>query len=114
MEELIKIVSNDLFVDTEELRKIIVGEWQSEELYRYFHSRGYRGKDLYESILSEVDNYMDDIFYAFVENARKKLGRPSAPIDTFYDKYPKSDVRSIGFEIMDKLSFIGERSLSKI
>ena len=107
MEELIKIVSNDICIDTEELRKIVVDEWQSEELYRHYHKHGYRGKDLYRAILSELDDYIDDISYANLDNARKKLGRPNVGIDTFYDKYPKSDVRSIGFEIVNKLTFIG-------
>ena len=110
MEEYIKIVSNDLYVDTEELRKIIANEWQ--ELYTHYYNQGSRGKDLYRSILGELEDYMDNIIDAIVDNARKKLGRPNAPLDWCFDRHPKSDVRSIGFEIVE--SYHRHQNLSKI
>ncbi len=104
MEEPIKIVANNICIDIEELRRLIVDKWQSGELYRFYYNQGNRGELLYNFILDDLDDYVDGIYYAMNEKAKKDLGRPNSNLDWYYDKYPKSDVRSIGFEVFEKLS----------
>ncbi len=104
MEEPIKIVANNICIDIEELRKIIIAEWQSGELYKLNYNQGNRGEILYSLILDDLGDHMDGIRYTLNEKAQKELRRPNANLDWYYDKYPKSDVRSIGFEVYEKLS----------
>ena len=104
MEEKIKIVENGICVDVEKLKKIIIDKWQSGRLYRDEYNLGHRGELLYTFILSELDDHIDGLYYETKEKAQKKFGKPNARLD-WSDTYPKSDVRSIGFEVINKLSF---------
>lgn len=100
MEERIKIVDNNICVDIEQLKKIITDDWQ--EFYKFYYQKGYRGEYLYKLILDEIANYADGLSYKTEENAQKFLGRPKDSLD-WDDLYPKSDVRSIGFEVLNLL-----------
>ncbi len=103
MEERIKIVENGICVDIEKLKKIIVDEWQSGRFYRDEYNRGYRGELLYNFILSELEDHVDGLLYEMRTKAQKELDRSGAMLD-WTDEYPRSDLRSIGFEVADKLS----------
>lgn len=104
MEERIKIVENGICVDIEKLKKIIIDEWQSGRLYKDEYNRGYRGELLYSFILSELEDHVDGLRYEMITQAQKKLGLPEAMLE-WSDEYPKTDVRSIGFEVVTKLGF---------
>jgi len=107
MEERIKIVDNDICVDIEQLKKIITENWQ--EFYRFYYQNGYRGEDLYMRILNEIADYADGLSHETVEKAQKRLGRPNEHLD-WSDLYPKSDVRSIGFKVLNFLETIWPKS----
>jgi hypothetical protein len=110
MEEKIKIVENGICIDIEKLKKIIVDEWQSGRLYRDEYNRGYRGELLHHFILSELDDHVDGLVWETKRKAQKELGlSEEARLDWWLDsyRYPKSDVRSIGFEVIDKLRSSG-------
>lgn len=103
MEERIKIVENGICVDIEQLKRIITDEWQ--EFYRFYYNQGHRGEDLYKAILGDIADYADGLSYETEENAQKSLGRPNDSLD-WYDLYPKSDVRSIGFAVLNFLESV--------
>lgn len=103
MEERIKIVENNIRVDVEKLKKIIIDDWQSGRFYNEEYNRGHRGEYLYIFVLDDLVDYLDGLIYEMKTSAQKKLGKPNARLD-WKDEYPKSDVRSIGFEVVRKLS----------
>jgi len=47
MEEKIGIVKNQIEIDKDELKRIIIEEWQSGNLFEMFYSHGFRGEDLF-------------------------------------------------------------------
>ncbi len=104
MEEIIKIVENGICVDIEKLKRIIIDEWQSGRFYKDEYNRGYRGEKLHHFILSELDDHVDGLVWEMRTKAQKELGFPEAMLD-WSDEYPRSDVRSIGFEVVKKLLF---------
>jgi len=104
MKETIKIVENNITINVEQLKKIIMDKWQSGVLYRFYYNQGARGEQLYKRILEEIDDYADQVHYEVEENAQKRFGKPNVKLD-WGDKYPKSDVRSIGFEVLSMLTF---------
>ncbi|MDR3551338.1 MAG: hypothetical protein P4L31_08035 [Candidatus Babeliales bacterium] len=106
MEERIKIVENGICVDIEQLKKIIIDEWQSGRFYRDEYNRGHRGELLYRFVLGELSDYVDGLKYETERKAQEKLKKPEARLDWF-EEYPKSDVRSIGFEVLKFLLFVG-------
>lgn len=106
MQETINIVKSGISVDIEKLKKIILDEWLSGDWYNYCYNRGYRGENLYRFILTHLTSYADAILDELVDEARKKLNHPNAYFDC-RDNYPKSDVRSIGFEVLLFLERIG-------
>jgi hypothetical protein len=75
-------------------------------LYKDEYSSGHRGELLYRFILSELSDYIDGLIYETEEKAQKKLGKLKARLD-WSDEYPKSDIRSIGFEVLKFLLFVG-------
>lgn len=105
MEEKMKIVENGICIDIEQLKKFIIDEWQSGNLYRTNYSKAARGETLYRFILNDIDDFADDLVYETETKAQKELGLPGARLGWWLNKYryPKSDVRSIGFEVIDKL-----------
>ncbi len=58
---------------------------------------------LYGFILSELEDHVDGLLYEMRTKAQKVLGLSDAMLD-WTDEYPRSDVRSIGFEVARKLS----------
>jgi len=103
MEERIKIVENGICVDIEQLKKIITEEWP--EFYKFSHEQGIRGEDLYASILDDIADSADGLSHETTKNAQKRLGRLEARLD-WYDLYPKTDVRSIGFAVLNFLECV--------
>ncbi len=103
MEERIKIVDNGICVDIEQLKKIITDDWQ--EFYRFYYQKGYRGEDLYRTILGEIADYANGLAFRTESDAQKKLARPNDRLD-WSDSYPKSDVRSIGFKVLNFLETV--------
>lgn len=106
MEEKIEIVKNNICIDIQKLKDIILNKWQSGEFYKKEYDRGHRGELLYGLILSELSDYVDGLRYETERIAQKQLRKSEARLD-WRDEYPKSDVRSIGFEVLKKLLFVG-------
>jgi len=104
MKEKIKIVENGIYIDIEQLKKIIISAWQSGNLYKANYAQGIRGESLYRVILSDLDDLVDEFIYETKMKIQKKLGLSKARLDWWLDRYPKSDARSIGFEVVDKLT----------
>lgn len=69
MEERIKIVDNGICVDIEQLKKIITDKWH--DLNKYYYKQGYRGDDLYRTILGEIADYADGLAYRSTKTIRK-------------------------------------------
>lgn len=109
MENKIKIVENNICVDIQEIKKIIIDEWLSGEFAKFAYEQGFREEDLYKSILEDIAAYANDLSYKIRVNTQEKLGRPNDMLD-WYDLYPKSDVRSIGFEVLNFLDSIVPKS----
>ena len=99
MQERITIAESGTSVDIEKLKKIIIDEWQSGSLYRFYYDRGHRGEGLFEFILGDLADYTDTVLDQIVNEVRKKLNFPHAYLDCL-ENYPKSDIRSIGFEVL--------------
>jgi len=109
----IKLVETGLSVDIEELKKIIIDEWQSGNLYKFYYDQGVRGNDLYWYILDDLSDYADNLFDEIETGAQKSLGCSGVPLD-LYETYPKSDVRSIGFSVLNFLEFAWTKSPEEI
>jgi hypothetical protein len=92
------IIVDNMFVDVKELKKII-HKWQSGEFYNFHYNQGLRGEKLYELILATIDYHADVIESKIIEKAQKKFGSNVC----LNWSYPKSDIRSIGFEVLDLL-----------
>lgn len=102
MQKWIKIVDTGIGVDVEKLKKIIIDEWQSGELYKCYYNQGSRGGQLQHDILVGLMILAEPIQEEIHEEAVKKSGDSGAATDWTY-KYPRSDIRSIGFEVLSKL-----------
>ncbi len=91
----IKSATKSISVDIEKLKKIVIGEWQSGKLYKFYYEKGDRGVNLYRSILAGIAEYAEDLGDEITENSNLDL-------DECLDKaiYPKSDIRSIGLEVL--------------
>lgn len=113
MEETIKIVENNISIDIEKLKKIIVDEWQSGNLYRFYYDQGVRGNDLYWYILDDLSDYADILYNEIEKNAQQSLGRPDIALD-IYETYPESDKRSIAFSVLNFLEFAWTKSPEEI
>jgi hypothetical protein len=113
MQETINIVESHISVDIEKLKKIIIDEWQSGELYKSIYNRGHRGKDLFKLILSDLADSADVIEDAIELETQKKLNRPTIRLE-WQDTYPKSDVRSIGFEVLNLLAGAWSKSIEEL
>ncbi|MDR3550962.1 MAG: hypothetical protein P4L31_06120 [Candidatus Babeliales bacterium] len=103
MQKWINIVDTGIGVDIEQLKKNIIDEWQSGELYRFYYNQGRRGGDLQHSILTELMILVEPIEEEIHEEAVRRSGDPEAATN-WIDKYPRSDIRSIGFEVLEKIS----------
>lgn len=99
MQERITIAESGISVDVEKLKTLIVDKWQSGRLYNHYYNNGSRGESLFSSILNELTDYADGIFYEIINETRKKFNFPNAYLDCL-ENYSKSDVRSIGFQVL--------------
>jgi len=90
-----KLVAKDIYIDFEKIKRVIIDEWQSGELYRFYYEQGDRGECLYQSILAEIAHYANDIADEIRENANL-----AADECLDWTAYPKSDKWSIIFEIL--------------
>lgn len=91
-----------IYIDINELKNIIIGKWESGELYRRFYDEGFRGEVLYSDILATLAGYVDDLED---ESIRKAYERGvSYDYLRLYNLYPKSDTRSIGIVVSILLS----------
>jgi hypothetical protein len=106
MKKTINIVENNIFVSTEKLKRIIIDKWQSGHLYNYLSNQGFRGEDLYKFILDDLSDYANGLSYETEYKAQKQLNRPDECLN-WYDMYPKSDIHSIGFEVLRLLENVG-------
>lgn len=102
MQPWVNIIDTGVGVDIEQLKKIIIDEWQSGKLYRFHYNRGCRGADLQDDILTDLMILAEPIQEAVHEEAVRRSGYLKAATN-WIDKYPKSDIRSIGFEVLQKL-----------
>lgn len=103
MQKWINIVATGIGVDIEKLKKVIIDEWQAGELYRFHYDQGRRGGSLYHSILTELMILVEPIEDEIHEEAVRRSGQPQAATNWTYE-HPKSDIRSIGFEVLNKMS----------
>jgi len=62
--------------------------------------------------LNELSDIVDGLEYRTEEAVQHKLNMPNLRLDWF-DKYPKSDVKSIGFEVSNLLLF-GDSAIEKL
>lgn len=108
MEKRIKIVDNDISVDIGKLKRIITHDWP--ELLRHFYKLGYRGEELYFSVLNEMESEAEDLFWEIEKIAQKILNMPDIDLDRA-DLYPKSDIRSMEFEILSFLEYLLARPI---
>lgn len=99
MNEMISIVENDLSVDTEKLKKIIIDEWQSGSLFRFYYNQRRPRKEFFWYILDDLSDLADNIYYEIETNAQKSLNLPNAKLDIFAS-YENSDKRSIGIRVL--------------
>jgi len=106
IKETIAIRYSETSIDIEKLKKIIVDKWKSNVLYEFYYDQGNRGENLYNIISNELSNYASDLAKEKTCDAQKKLNRPDIRLN-WYDNYPKSDVRSIGFEVLLLLAEVG-------
>lgn len=106
MEEKINIVKNNISVNTEKLKKIILEEWQSGALYNHLYNQGHRGEELFKFLFTDLSDYADGLSYETTYEAQKKLNLPDVHLD-WCEIYPKSDIRSIGFEVLRLLERVG-------
>ncbi len=93
-----KLVAKDIYIDIEQIKKIIINKWQSGELYRFYHEQGKRHEDLYQSILTSIALYANDIEDEVIESANL-----TADECLYVSEYSKSDKNSIIFEILTLL-----------
>lgn len=115
MQEWINIVDTGVGVDIKQLKKIIIDEWQSGELYSFYYNQGLRGGSLQRALLTELMTLVEPIEEVVHGEALKKSGHSKAATN-WVDKYPKSDIRSIGFEVLDKMlhAWSDHQSLEKL
>ena len=100
--ESIKIVSNNIQVNNECLKKIIIDEWGA--LYKFYHDLRIRDEKLNQFILDDIADCATDLWNDIEKKAQEELNNPNIKLD-IYDKYPKSDIRSIGFRVLNFLEF---------
>ena len=86
--------------------KRIIHKWYSGEYYKYNYNLGYRGEELYENILIDILSDTEGIEYDIEKEALDNFGLSPEQLD-FYHEYPKSDVRSIGWEVLNFFTSIG-------
>ena len=103
MKERINIVENQIAIDTEQLKKSIIDKWHSGDWYNFYYNHSNRRERLFELILSDLADYADAFSYETEGTAQKRLNLPGVSLD-WEDKYPKSDIRSIGFEVLNLLA----------
>jgi hypothetical protein len=106
-------VSTGIGVDIEKLKEIIIDEWQSGKLYRKYYNQGRRGADLQHDILTHLMMLVELIEEGIHEEAVKRSGDPQAATDWTYE-YPKSDIRSIGFEVLKKISSAWKKPFERL
>lgn len=106
MKERINIVKNGITVDIEELKEIIIEEWQSGKLYNCLYNHGHRGEELLKFLFTDLSDCADGLSYETEYEAQKQLNQPDARLN-WYDIYTRSDVRSIGFEVLRLLERVG-------
>lgn len=106
MQEVITIVESEVSVDVEKLKKIIIEKWKSGRLYHHYHNQGKREEELFRSILNELTCYADNIFDEITNKIREKSISTNVYIDCL-NNYPKTDIRSIGFEVLNLLEGTG-------
>lgn len=109
MKKTIKIVSNNICVDIEKLKKIIIDKWQSGALYNFYCEQNVYDKYSHQYILDDIADYADDLFDEIEKKAQKDLRLPDLSLDP-YDLYLKTDVRSIGFNVLNLLEFAWTKS----
>jgi hypothetical protein len=90
-----KLVTKDIYIDIEQIKKIIINKWQSGQLYRFYYEQGKRNENLYQSILASIALYADDISDEIME----KLNLADDEY-LYVPGYPKSDKVSIIFEVL--------------
>ncbi len=113
MVKKVSYVDLGLSVNCNELKKIIIDKWQSGEIYRNCYSRGYRGEELYENILHDLMCYAEDLEYDIEKKALKDFGLSREQLD-WYHPYPKSDIRSIGWDFLGFLEFAGLKPIEEL
>ena len=113
MKKTINIVENSISVDVAKLKKIIIDEWQSRSLYKFYYDQNLPRADLLWYILDDLSTYVENLYDEIEENAQQALGLPGLALDS-YDEYPRSDKRSIGFRVLNFLQFAWTLSLEEI
>lgn len=113
MKKTINIVENNISVDIEKLKKIIIDEWQSGNLYNFYYNQNLNRADLHWYIFDDLSTYLEHIYDEIKRNAQQDLNLPDAILD-LYDEYPRSDKRSIGFRVLNFLQFVWTLSLEEI
>jgi hypothetical protein len=102
MNKYINIVQNGLLADHNKLKKIILDEWP--KIYANYYNQNLRGEQLYRFVMGDVADEADGLEYEIETKAQNDLGQ-SDSLD-WGDRYPKSDHRSIGFEVLNKLTCV--------
>jgi hypothetical protein len=95
------IVENGICVDIGQLKKILIEDWP--RLHRRALEEKMKGEEFYRFILGEIADCADALSYRIRDAEAKRLGRPGGTLD-WQDYYPKSDVRSIGLEVLNFLN----------
>lgn len=92
------LVTKDIYIDVEQIKKVIVDKWLSGNLYKFHYEQGKRGERLYQSILADIAYYADKISDEVIESANLV---DDECLD--WTAYPKSDTRSIGLGVLNLL-----------
>jgi hypothetical protein len=99
MKETISIIENGISVDNEKLKNIIIAEWQSGSLFRFYYNQKRPRKEFFWYILDDLSDLADNIYNEVETNAQKLLNLPNATLD-ICATYESSDKRSIGFRVL--------------
>lgn len=113
MQETIDIVENGISVDNEKLKKIIIDEWQSGSLFRFYYNQRRPRQDFFWYILDDLSDLADNIYNETETNAQKSLRLPNAKLDicATYENYDK---RSIGLRVLIFLQNAWTKSSGKM
>jgi hypothetical protein len=98
----IKIVKNGICVDREKLKETIRKE--CTQAYQDYYDSSIGFVSAYVLNLSRLDYAIEDLEDEILKKAQHDFNQPKDLID-WNDKYPKADQRSIGLEVLDKLSW---------